>query len=106
MSIGQTIKRERKKMGWTQEELAKKLQITRVTMGRYERDEQLLSFSVFLKLLDIFSLSADTLLGRKKQENMNDLELRFLKYLRQEEYLYRRVMNYPKLEIEKLKNLY
>lgn len=93
-------------MGLTQERLARKLHISRVTLGKYERDEQILDFEVFLKLLDIFQMSADSFLKRDMKKTMNDLEERFLRELRKEEDLYKQVMKYPKIEIQKLKNLY
>lgn len=106
MSIGRVIRSYRKKMGWTQEKLAQKLRISRVTLGKYERDEQILDFDVFLKLLDIFQMSADSFLKRNMKKTANDLEERFLRELRKEEDLYWQVMKYPKIEIQKLKNLY
>ena len=39
MSIGNIIKKERKRLGWSQIELAEKLKIHRMTLGRYERNE-------------------------------------------------------------------
>jgi transcriptional regulator with XRE-family HTH domain len=106
MSIGRIIKQERRKMGWTQEILANKLNISRITLGKYERNEQIIDFEVFLKLLDLFEISADTFLERNKLLVKEDRELFFIKELRKNELLYKRVMKYPKLEIEKLKNLY
>lgn len=106
MSIGSVVRSHRKKMGWTQAKLAQKLRISRVTLGKYERDEQLLDFEVFLELLDIFQISADSFLNRDIKKTTSELEERFLRELRKEEELYKQVMKYPKIEIQKLKNLY
>ena len=106
MSIGKIIVKERKQKGWSQQELAQKLKIHRMTLGRYERDELLPNFITFLKLLEIFDLSADTLLERKSNGIANDKEIRFIKVLRSETEVYQRAMEYPELEVQKLKNLY
>ena len=40
MSIGQVIRNNREKLGWTQEELAKKLGISVSTVGMIETDKR------------------------------------------------------------------
>lgn len=106
MSIGKVIRKERKRLGWSQLELAEKLQIHRMTLGRYERDELFPNIPTIIKMLDIFSLSADTFLERSSNSVLNDKEIRFIKELRKEKELYKEAMEYPKIEIQKLKNLY
>lgn len=106
MSIGNIIKKERKRLGWSQVELAEKLKIHRMTLGRYERNELLPSIPTILKMLDIFEISADTFLERQSNTVLNDKEIRFIKELRKEKELYKEAMESPRLEIQKLKNLY
>ena len=106
MSIGNIIIKERRRLGWSQTELAQKLQIHRMTLGKYERDELLPNIPAMLKMLDIFELSADTFLERTSSSVLNDKEVRFIKELRKEHELYKKAMESPRLEIQKLKNLY
>lgn len=106
MSMGNVIIKERKRLRWSQVELAQKLQIHRMTLGRYERDELLPNIPTILKMLDIFEISADTFLERQSNNALNDKEIRFIKELRKEKELYKEAMENPRLEIQKLKNLY
>ncbi|MFW6009127.1 MAG: helix-turn-helix domain-containing protein [archaeon] len=64
MEIGEIIKKLRKEDNMTQEDLAKKLGITRGAVGLYERGERKIDYKTINKLADIFGVSSDYLLGR------------------------------------------
>ena len=56
MSGPELMKFERKKRGWSQEKLAQKLHISRVTLGRYERGELSLDLDIIENLSKLFEL--------------------------------------------------
>ena len=54
----------RQKMGWTQEDLASRLNITYQAVGHYETGRRAIDVATVLQLCDIFGCTADYLLGR------------------------------------------
>ena len=69
MSIGKIIKELRKENNMTQEDLAEKMGITRGAIGLYEREDRKFNYETLNKLIDIFDVSADYLLGRIDKKN-------------------------------------
>lgn len=65
MTIGEHIKQERKKRGWTQAKLAKKANIALVSVQYYEEGRALPSTLSLIGLADAFGISLDQLVGRK-----------------------------------------
>lgn len=63
MSFGEKIATIRKKKGLSQEELAKKVGIISVTIGRYERDEIKPSIDTAAKIAEALDTSLDYLVG-------------------------------------------
>lgn len=63
-SFSQSIKELRKDNQLTQEEFAKKFNITTRQLQRYESGEQLPSITKLIEIADYFDLSIDYLLGR------------------------------------------
>ncbi len=63
MLFGEKLRLERTKMKLSQEELAEKLGVTRRTIINYETKNMYPSGEIIGKLADIFSVSADYLLG-------------------------------------------
>ena len=57
--IGNQIKTFRKSAGFTQDELAKRLNTTRQTISRYEKGERKANQDMLFKLCDIFNVSID-----------------------------------------------
>ena len=53
----------RKLKNWSQEELANKIDTSRIMIGKYERGDNLPSVEVIIKLAKTFEVSADYLLG-------------------------------------------
>lgn len=63
VSIGERITSLRKAKNLSQDELAKKIDASRVMIGKYERGDNLPSIEVILKLAKAFEVSVDFLLG-------------------------------------------
>lgn len=63
VSIGERITQLRKAKNWSQDELAKEVQSSRVMIGKYERGDNLPSIEVIVKLAKAFDVSVDYLLG-------------------------------------------
>lgn len=66
MEIGKKLKELRKNASLTQEELAKKLDISRVNYTRYETNKVRPDFETLIKLADFYDVSLDEIFGRKK----------------------------------------
>lgn len=62
MQIGSRIQQLRKKQGWSQGELAEKLNVSRQTVSKWELAEALPDTENVIKLCRLFSVSADALL--------------------------------------------
>ena len=58
------IRNERKKLGLTQEKLAKLLNTTRQNVSNWETGYNIPSIELLIKLADFFEVSTDYLLGR------------------------------------------
>ncbi len=63
MSFGENVAAARKKRGFSQDELAKRVGIISVTIGRYERDEMKPSIDIATKLANALDVSLDYLVG-------------------------------------------
>ncbi len=63
MSFGKKLKELREANTWNRSELAEKIGISHVMVGRYERDETAPSIDVAKKMADIFDTSIDYLIG-------------------------------------------
>ena len=106
MSGPELMKFERKKRGWSQEKLAQKLHISRVTLGRYERGELSLDLDIIENLSKLFELPFLKCLGEEEKRIYRLKERNFLVLLRKEKYLYQEILDYPERMIEKLKKCY
>lgn len=63
--LGETIRKLRKERGMTQNDIAEKLYTTAQNISRVEVGEGEPTVEMLIQLADLFSVSADTLLGRK-----------------------------------------
>lgn len=61
--FGERIKELRTEKGWTQAELAARMQCNQQTVSRYEQERIDLSTDMIIRLCHIFKVSADYLLG-------------------------------------------
>jgi transcriptional regulator with XRE-family HTH domain len=62
MIFGEKLKNERKKKGWSQEELAEKLFVSRQSVSKWENGMNYPSIEVIIKLSDLFEITIDELL--------------------------------------------
>lgn len=56
----------REQRGWTQEELAYSLNITKSALSHYEKNHRKPDYEILIKLADKFNVSVDYLVGRTK----------------------------------------
>lgn len=83
MKTGKTITDLRDKKGWSQTDLADNSGVSRVMIGKYERDEAVPSFDAAKKIADAFEVSLDYLAGdgiiasfdKKNLKRLEDIEL-------------------------------
>ncbi len=66
--LGNNLKTMRKKIGLSQEELAKKLDLSRSTYNSYEQDICEPPLNVLCKLADVFNVSIDELIGHTQKK--------------------------------------
>lgn len=62
MAFGEKLKTERTKKGWSQEELAAKLFVSRQSVSKWENGQNYPSIEVIIKVSDLFGVSIDDLL--------------------------------------------
>ena len=63
LNIGGRIAQRRKQLNLSQDELAKKVGVSRTIIGNYERNTNTPSIEVLLKLTKVFQVSVDFLIG-------------------------------------------
>ncbi len=63
LNIGSKISVLRKEKNWSQGELAEKIEASREIIGKYERNENLPSIEMTLKMAKAFDVTVDYLLG-------------------------------------------
>lgn len=73
-TIGQAIKKLRKAKGWTQEELASKLNISAQSISKWETDLCSPDISQIVPLTTLFGISADVLFGITPDAMERDIE--------------------------------
>ncbi len=61
--LGQRINEIRSSLGWSQVELAKKLNISKQTVSNWENDNILPSIEMLIRLANVFNVTTDYLLG-------------------------------------------
>ena len=68
MTLGQQITALRKKKGFSQSELGKRVETSGDIIGRYERDEVKPSIEVVIRMADTLEVSLDFLVGKTDME--------------------------------------
>lgn len=69
--LGTRIYEIRKNMGWSQVDLAKKLNITKQTISNWENDNIQPSIEMLIRLAKLFGVSTDYLLGLSDSAQLN-----------------------------------
>ncbi|SEL95998.1 DNA-binding transcriptional regulator, XRE-family HTH domain [Paenibacillus sp. cl141a] len=62
MIFGEKLKAERNKKGWTQDELAEKLFVSRQSVSKWENGLNYPSIEIIIRISDLFGLTIDELL--------------------------------------------
>ncbi|MCX7884565.1 MAG: helix-turn-helix domain-containing protein [Caloramator sp.] len=68
-TLGEKIRDLRKSMGFTQEELGKKLNLRKSTISQYENNKNTPDIEILKKMASIFSVSLDELLNYSSTNN-------------------------------------
>lgn len=71
--IGNIISKLRKEKGWTQSELAKKLQVSDKAISKWESNRGDPSIEFFPRLAELFNVTIDYLMTGKEQEGMSTI---------------------------------
>ena len=85
--LGKHLANLRKKKGYTQVELAKKLGVIQVIISDYERNRVRLHPDMIIRLSQALSVSSDELLGIKNQIFEDEPKLKFMKRIKKIEEL-------------------
>ena len=107
---GLKIKEARKKLGFSQEKLANKIGVSKVTICWYENGDRVPSLDNFLKLSDVLNLSLDELVGREVSVVAEDeasysvkmpkRDIEIISEIRGKKELYKKLYSDPKRTIE------
>lgn len=73
MTVGEKIQKYRKDLGLSQEELGKKLLVSRQTISLWEKDQTVPTIDNLMRLSDIFDISVDEILDSEIKEQ--DIEI-------------------------------
>lgn len=76
LNIGNKITELRKAKGWSQAELAEAVEASRDIIGKYERNDNLPSIEMAIKLAQVFDVSLDFLMGIGKHASFDKRMLR------------------------------
>lgn len=80
--LGKQIKMLRTIRGWTQEELGKRLGVSKVAVCSYEHGLQVPNVEMLNKLADLFEVTVDYLLGRHEDCGVSETEREMIAILR------------------------
>jgi len=105
MFLGYRLRELRKEKNLSQEDLGKILGITKVSISGYEKGTRVPSMDILTKILDVFLVPADYLLGRELNAvcedsnlavsvSLGDIEI--IRELRSDPVLYNEVSSNPK----------
>jgi len=83
MSTGKIIAQLRKEKNWSQTELANESGISRVMIGKYERDEASPSIDAAKKIADSMGVSLDALVGQDKFSGINRATIKRIEEMEQ-----------------------
>lgn len=75
MDFAEKLKKERKDKGWSQEELAEKLFVSRQSVSKWENGQNYPSIEIIIKISDLFGVTIDELLrsdDELKEKVIND----------------------------------
>lgn len=67
MVFGEKLKSERKNKGWSQEQLAEHLFVSRQSVSKWENGQNYPSIEIIIKVSDLFGITIDELLRRDEE---------------------------------------
>ncbi len=73
IKIGHIISKLRYEKGYSQNELAQKIGITKGAIGMYETDKRQPDYDILIKLADLFNVTTDYLLSHNNSEDSNTM---------------------------------
>lgn len=73
--IGKNIRRERKRKGWTQDDLAWEMETDRANISKYENGQRDMSLSTFYRFCEVLGVSPNTLSPDKRVKVSSRLDL-------------------------------
>jgi transcriptional regulator with XRE-family HTH domain len=76
LHIGERITHLRKQLNLSQQDLADSIKVSRTIIGNYERDLNMPSIDVLLKLAKVFNVSVDFLIGEGRIANYDNETLK------------------------------
>ena len=107
---GEKIREARKNLGLSQDALAQKLGVSKVTVCWYENGDRIPSLEHFLKLADVLNLTLDELTSREVNVIAEDEEdysvklskrdLEIIDEIKDKKDLYKKLYNEPKRTVE------
>ena len=103
MLSGEIMRIERKKRGWSQSQLAKKLHVSRVTISRYERGLSSINLDMVTMISKVFQCSFLDYLNPNEEKIDCKKEMLFINLLRKEKKVYKQVLDFPEKFIEIIK---
>ncbi len=82
--VGKFIKELREEKGWSQEELANKIYVTRQAVSRWERGVGLPDYDLLLKICNVFNVTSNEIIAgerrsKKNEEYINNITIDVLK---------------------------
>ncbi|WP_436516237.1 helix-turn-helix domain-containing protein [Ekhidna sp. To15] len=83
MNIGGKITELRKQKDWSQADLAAKIEVSRVIVGKYERNEATPSIDVAKRIADAFEVSLDSLVGEGVNAQFDVWDIKRLQEIKQ-----------------------
>lgn len=73
MKLEANIQKFRRRMNWSQEELAERCQVSRQAVTKWETGESIPSLDKIILLADLFEISVDELVGRVEKNSYSRL---------------------------------
>lgn len=71
MKVGHIISKLRYEKGYSQEELAEKIGVSKGAIGMYETDKRQPKYDILIKLADLFNVTTDYLLSHNNDSHSN-----------------------------------
>lgn len=75
LNFGNRLRALRTGKGWTQEELASRLRLTKSVVSAYETSLRYPSYDILIRICSIFNVSSDYMLGMERQKTLDISDL-------------------------------